>query len=122
MDNRQEIESINVQIAFLSALVFSVSIGLYALFGYKDILINGSSSRFSKKYLYDLGLLSACISLIVTIYFFILSYDRYKSDESSQENYDYYMASVLSLLAQSIRVNTILKNPYDETLEAEDII
>ena len=121
MNNEQEINSINTQIAFLSALLVSVSISLYALAGYKDLLINKNSSRFTRKYLYDLGLLSACISLIVTIYFFIISFEQYENN-LNQESYNYYMAATLSLLAQSIRVNTILKNPTDEMLQAEDII
>lgn len=121
MDNEKQIRSLNTQIAFTSALLFSVSITIYATMGYKDLLVNPKTSRFNKKYLYNLGALAASISLIVTIYFFIISYERYETD-STQENYDYYMASTLSLLAQSIRTNTIFKYPYVENLESEDII
>ena len=121
MDNKKQISALNTQVAFTSALLFSVSLTIYATLGYKDLLLNPKTSKFSKKKLYDIGLLAASISLIVTIYFFIISYERYE-ENSNDENYNFYMASTLSLLAQSIRTNTIIKYPYVENLESEDII
>lgn len=121
MINSNEIDNVNTQIAFTSALLVSISIGLYALYGYKDLLINKKNSKFTNKYLYQLGVLSAMISLIVTIYFFIISYEKYEN-KNNQENFNYYMAATLSLLAQSIRVNTQLKNPYEEEGQIQDIL
>ena len=121
MKNLNEVDNVNTQIAFTSALLFSVSIGLYALYGYRDILINKQNSKFSNKYLYELGLLSAMISLLVTKYFFIISDEKYEN-KSSSENFNSYMAATLSLLAQSIRVNTQLKNPYVDEGQIQDVI
>ncbi len=45
MINSNEIDNVNTQIAFTSALLVSISIGLYALYGYKDLLINKKDSR-----------------------------------------------------------------------------
>ena len=45
-----------------------------------------------------------------------------KTNKNNQENFNYYMAATLSLLAQSIRVNTQLKNPYEEEGQIQDIL
>lgn len=120
INNNEEIESINVQLAFTSALLFAISLNLYASFGYKDILINGQNSKFTRLKLYKIGLLSASITLIVTIYFLITTYDTYKSD-NTRASYNFYMATVLSYTAQSIRLTTLIKYP-ESVVGVEDII
>ena len=119
-NNNQQLEQLNTQIAFTSALVFSISLNIYSTLGYKDIIINGSKSKFTTQKIYKLGLLSASITLIATIYFFILSYEAYENDKTNA-SFNYYMASVLSLTAQSIRLNTLIKYPESVT-GVEDII
>lgn len=109
---QEEIEALNIQAAFIGALIFAVGLNLYAVLGYKDLLINRSSSNFSRKKLYNIALFSANITLIVTIYFLLLTYETYKK-EQSQANYNYFISSVLSLTAQSLRTTTLIKFPGD---------
>lgn len=115
-----EVESLNIQAAFIGALLFSISLNLYATLGYKDLLINGKKSKFTRRKLYNIALLSSNITLIITIYFFILAYETYMN-ENTKANYNYYFASTLSLLAQSIRTSTTFKYPGDLS-GVEDII
>ena len=119
-NNSSQIEQLNIQVAFTSALVFAISLNIYTTLGYKDILINGNKSNFTTKNIYNLGLLSASITLIVTIYFLIISYEAYESDKNNA-SFNYYMASVLSFTAQSIRISTLLKYPESVT-GIEDVI
>jgi len=115
-----QIDKLNIQAAFVGALIFAASLNLYIITMYKDLLINKSFSKYSTTQIYKLAKLTASIFLIVTIYFFIEAYDAYEND-SSQANYNYYLASVLSFVAQSIRLNTVLKYP-ETILGSQDII
>ncbi len=115
-----QLTRLNTQIAFVSALIFALSINIYIVLGYKDLIINEKKSKFTVKQLYDLALLSAAIVLIVTIYFFILSYEDYENAQNTG-TFDFYTAATLSLIAQSIRYNTLIKHPND-IFGTEDII
>ena len=117
---QDEINAINIQTAFIGALLFAISLNLYASLGYKDLLINGQNSKFTQKKLYKIALLSANITLIVTIYFLILAYETYQKDKTNA-NFNYYMASVLSFSAQTIRLSTAIKYPGDLS-GPEDVI
>lgn len=108
----EEINNINTQIAFTSALLFAISLNIYASIGYKDLIINKKNSRFTIKKLYEIGLLSACITLIVTIYFLIITYESYENNPSNA-SFSFYMASALSFTAQSIRISALIKYPND---------
>ena len=55
-----------------------------------------------------------------SIYFLIISYEAYESDKNNA-SFNYYMASVLSFTAQSIRISTLLKYPKSVT-GIEDVI
>ena len=118
--NDNQIETINTQLAFSAALIFASSLNLYITFMYKDILINKNSSKYNEALIYKLALLSANIFLIVTIYFLITSYEDFESNKSIP-SYNYYMASILSFTAQSIRINTLIKYP-ETILGIQDII
>ena len=80
---------------------------------YKDILINKTNSKYNANQIYNLAILSSNIFLIVTIYFYIISFNALENNKT-KANENYYFASVLSLTAQSIRVNTVYK--YPETI------
>ncbi len=115
-----QLTRLNTQIAFVSALIFALSINIYIVLGYKDLIINEKKSKFTIKQLYNLALLSAAIILIVTIYFFILAYEDYENAQNTG-TFDFYTAATLSLIAQSIRYNTLIKHPND-IFGTEDII
>lgn len=118
--NNNQINRLNVQSAFVGALIVAASINLIIISMYKDLIINGSSSKYSTVQIYKLAKLVASIFLIVTIYFLIEAYETY-SEDSNQANYNYYIASVLSFTAQSIRINTVFKYP-ETILGTQDII
>ena len=115
-----QINRLNIQSAFVGALIVAASLNLYIISMYKDLLINKYSSKYTTTQIYKLAKLTASIFLIVTVYFFIESYETYENNQS-QENYNYYLANVLSFLAQSIRINTVLKYP-ETILGSQDII
>ena len=48
-NNSNQIEQLNIQVAFTSALIFAISLNIYTTLGYKDILINGNKSNFTTK-------------------------------------------------------------------------
>ena len=73
----EQVEQLNIQIAFTSALLFAISLNIYSTFGYKDILLNGKKSKFSKMQIYKIGVFSASITLIVTIYFIYLHFAKF---------------------------------------------
>ena len=116
----ETLRDLDVQIAFLSALAVAVGINIYITLGYKDLTINEKKSRFSIKKLFKMSVLSASIFLIVTIYFYISAFEAYEQNPS-RVTFNFYMASVLSLIAQSIRWSTLLQHP-DEIFGSEDII
>ncbi len=116
----EQLSRLNTQIAFISAIIFALSINIYIILGYKDLIINEKKSKFTIKQLYELSLLSSGIILIGTIYFFILAYEDYEN-ATNRGTFDFYTAAVLSLIAQSIRYNTLIKYPND-IFGAEDII
>lgn len=116
----EQLSRLNTQIAFISAIIFALSINIYIILGYKDLIINEKKSKFTIKQLYELSLLSSGIILIGTIYFFILAYEYYEN-ATNRGTFDFYTAAVLSLIAQSIRYNTLIKYPND-IFGAEDII
>lgn len=120
MNNQSVIKTLNIQSAFVGALLVAVSINLFIIQMYKDITINGSSSKYNTKQIYNLAILSSSIFLIVTIYFFISAYEEYENNKSNF-NFNYYMANVLSLNAQIIRVTTVLKYP-ESIIGTQDII
>lgn len=115
-----QINNINTQIAFTSALVFAISLNIYTSLAYKDILINKENSKFTIKQIYKISLLSANITLIVTIYFLITAYLDYKNNQSSSSE-NFYVAAILSFSAQSLRIYSLLKYP-NEIFGVEDII
>ncbi|MCI5745889.1 MAG: hypothetical protein MR270_06380 [Erysipelotrichaceae bacterium] len=119
-NQNEQISRLTVQIAFLSAIIFAVSLSISAIFMYINIINNPYNIKSKLKKIYKISLLASIIFLICNIYFFILSYDDYKN-EKSKATFDYYEANVLSLTAQSIRFNTLLKYP-ERILGAEDII
>lgn len=116
----EQLSRLNTQIAFISAIIFALSINIYIILGYKDLIINEKKSKFTIKQLYELSLLSSSIILIGTIYFFILAYEDYEN-VTNRGTFDFYTAAVFSLIAQSIRYNTLIKYPND-IFGAEDII
>lgn len=122
MDNkkREALNKLDIQIVFIGAIVVAASMNVYITLGYKDLILKEKNSKFTIKKLYRISLLSSTIFLIVTIYFFIDALDNY---EKTKENYafDFYMATVLSFVAQSIRVSTLRKYP-DKIFGVEDVI
>ena len=68
-----QINQINTQIAFTSALLFAISLNIYTSIAYKDLLINQNQSQFTIKKIYKISVLSANITLVVTIYFLIIT-------------------------------------------------
>ena len=115
-----QINNLEIQSIFVGCLIIASSINLLIINMYKDMIINKSSSKYTSKQIYDLAKLVASIFLIVTIYFYIDSYENY-SNSNTKANYNYYMAASLSFIAQSIRINTLIKYP-DTILGSEDII
>lgn len=116
----EQISSINTQIAFTSALVFAISLNIYTSLAYKDILINKENSKFTIKQIYKISILSANITLIVTIYFLITTYIDYNNNPSSSSE-NFFVAAILSTSAQSIRTYSLFKYP-NEIFGVEDII
>lgn len=113
-------KALDIQLAFVGATIVASSLSLIIIDMYKDISINKNHSKYNVKQIYNLSVLSSSIFLIVTIYFYISSYEQVKQD-NSQANKNYNMANALSLTAQSIRFNTILKYPESIT-GSQDII
>lgn len=115
-----QINQINTQIAFTSALLFAISLNIYTSIAYKDLLINQNQSQFTIKKIYKISVLSANITLVVTIYFLIITYIDYESEPSISSK-NFLLASIFSLSAQSLRTYTLLKYP-NEIFGVEDII
>ena len=111
---------LDIQSAFVGATIAASSISLMVIHMYKDIITYKSKSKYNVNQIYNLSILSSSIFLIVTIYFYISSYEQLQN-EKTQANLDYNMANALSLTAQSIRLNTILKYPESIT-GIQDII
>lgn len=118
MNYENNLKQLDIQIAFNGALIFAISINIYITKLYKDNLI--SKTNVNKNKIYSLALLSSNIFLIVTIYFLVLSYENYQS-EKDEPSFNFYMASVLSYIAQSIRVSSIIKYP-DSISGSEDVL
>lgn len=118
--NNEEINALNTQAVFVSILIAAASLNLLIIQMYKDISINKENSKYTRKQIYDLAILVANLFLIVTIYFLIEAYEAFTNNETN-ENYNYYMAAVLSFTAQSIRINTVYKYPQT-ILGSDDIL
>ena len=116
----EQINQVNTQIAFTSALLFSISLNIYASIIYKDLLINQTNSQLLIKKIYKISVLSANITLIVTIYFLIITYIDYES-KSSISSKNFLLAAIFSFSAQSLRTYTLLKYP-NEIFGVEDLI
>lgn len=119
-NKESELARLDEQIAFTGAYIFALSINIYAICAYKDIQIKQEKSKYTKNQIYKAGLLASSIALIVTIYFFIVTYEDYENNKV-QGVFDFYTASTLSMVAQSIRFNAILKHPND-IIGIEDIV
>jgi NADH:ubiquinone oxidoreductase subunit 6 (subunit J) len=111
---------LDIQTAFVGAVIVASSISIIIIQMYKDIMINKEKSKYTTKQIYNLSILSSSIFLIVTIYFYISSYEQ-AQENKTQANVNYNLANTLSLTAQSIRFNTILKYP-ETILGIQDII
>jgi len=119
MKNR--INTLNTSIAFTSALIFGVSLSLYAQVAQKDLLIKGKFSKYTNKQIYDISMLSSSILLIVVIYFFFLSLETYK--ETSSKNDELYLyAAILSLMAQSVRFTVLSNSSPQSEVNPEDVL
>lgn len=118
--NNEQLNQLSNQSIFTSALIVASSINLLIIQMYKDIIINKAQSKYSRKQIYSLAILVSNIFLIVTIYFLIEAYEAFNNNENAP-NYNYYMASVLSFTAQSIRINTLYKYP-ETILQTQDIL
>ena len=118
--NNYILNQLNNQSIFTGALIIAGSINLLIIQMYKDIIVNKTNSKYTRKQIYSLAILVSNIFLIVTIYFLIEAYESYENENTSA-NFNYYMAAVLSFTAQSIRINTLYKYP-ETILQTQDII
>ena len=116
----EQIKEINTQIAFTSALIFAISLNIYTSLAYKDILLNKDKSKYTIKQIYNISILSANITLIVTIYFLIITYKDYENNNTDSAR-NFFIAAALSTSAQSLRTYSLYKYP-NEIFGVEDII
>lgn len=66
-----EIESLNTQILFMLILIGSISLSIYIIEGYKDLLMNGQNARHTQEELQDYAIIASTITIIVTSYFYM---------------------------------------------------
>ena len=60
-----------------------------------DILLNKDKSKYTIKQIYNISILSANITLIVTIYFLIITYKDYENNNTDSAR-NFFIAAALS--------------------------
>ncbi len=107
-----EIESLNMQIFFMLVLIGSISLSIYIIESYKDLLINGQNAKHTQEELQDYAIFASFITTIVVSYFLYVAYKTYKSQPTAS-NAIFLFIAVMVEVATILRTLTLAATPFE---------
>ena len=120
INKEKEIESLNIQILFISAVIIALILSIYILEGYKDIIINGRNAKHTQKELQDYAIIVSFITTTTALYFLYLAFKNYKN-QNTTANSLYLIAAILIAIATVLGFMTLVSTPFEDE-SANEII
>lgn len=116
----EQIESLNMQLFFVTLVIIALFITLYVIQGYKDIILNGKNARHTQKELYHYSLVSSFLTTAASLYFLYYAYKNYKNDNSTANSL-YLIVAILVGIGAVLRFLTLYSSPFEDE-SANEII
>lgn len=116
----RKLANYKTQIIFLILVIFATILSLSVVKILIDITQGKTTYKLQQKEILNRSRIAAIIILISAIYFFYDALKTYKKNKS-QANFTFFIATLLALIAASLRLINLLYNNV-QIYNAEDII